>query len=95
MTCSPTSGRIVQVKFAKRTHSLSQIGDPSVQGEAGAPVLLLGPGSNQRDSGLQQPAIGIAAGARHSVVVNSLGQCITWGWSLYGEDDKGQLLKNR
>ena len=54
-------------------------------GESAAqPQLVLGPGSQHRDAGLLQPAVAVAAGARHSAVVNALGQCIAWGWSLYG-----------
>ncbi len=62
-----------------------QLGDPGAGPAAAAPLLVLGPGSAHRDSGLLQPAVGIAAGARHSCVVNALGQCLAWGWSLYGE----------
>lgn len=62
-----------------------QVGDASVAGEAPAPVLVLGPGSHHREAGMLQPAVAVAAGARHSVVVNALGQCLAWGWSLYGE----------
>ncbi len=62
-----------------------QLGEASLGDQSAIPTLVLGPGSQHRDAGLLQPAVGIAAGARHSCVVNTLGQCVAWGWSLYGE----------
>ncbi|KAL4458425.1 hypothetical protein ABPG75_013290 [Micractinium tetrahymenae] len=82
-----TSGDV----YAWGSNAEGQLGDGTTHSSA-APVLVAGPGSGARDAGLLQPATGIAAGARHSLAVNALGQCVAWGWGLHGQCGGGRSV---
>lgn len=64
----------------------------SVGDDSANPVLGLGPGTGSCYSSLAAPVVAIAAGARHSVAVNSQGQCLAWGWSLHGQCGTGEIV---
>lgn len=76
--------------FAWGSNAEGQLGSGSAGGASAAPVLVAGPSCGARDAALLSPATAIAAGARHSVAVNSLGQCLAWGWSLHGQCGTGK-----
>lgn len=67
-----------------------QLGVASAGKESDKPLLMLGPGSGHSDAALTQPVVAVAAGARHSAALNAAGQCLCWGWELYGEHEQGE-----
>ena len=73
--------------FAWGSNAEGQLGSSSTVASA-APVLVAGPSSQHRDAALLQPATAVACGARHSLALNALGQCLAWGWSLHGQCGK-------
>ena len=78
--------------YAWGSNAEGQLGDGTTGGSSAAPLLVAGPGSGARDAGLLQPTTAIAAGARHSLAVNTSGQCLAWGWSLHGQCGTGSAV---
>lgn len=77
--------------YAWGSNAEGQLGDGTTNASS-APVLVSGPGSGARDAGLLQPATAVAAGARHSLATNALGQCLAWGWGLHGQCGTGRSV---
>lgn len=77
--------------FAWGSNAEGQLGAGTGAASA-APVVVAGPGSGARDAGPLQPVTAIAAGARHSLAVNSQGQCLAWGWGLHGQCGTGRSV---
>ena len=80
--------------YAWGNNQEGQLGDSSAASSA-VPLLAAGPSSQQRDGGLLQPITAIACGARHSVAVNTLGQCLAWGWNLHGQCGSGRATPSQ
>lgn len=78
--------------FAWGSNAEGQLGTGAAGGASAAPALVAGPGCGARDAGLLQPVTAIAAGARHSLAVNALGQCLAWGWGLHGQCGSGRSV---
>lgn len=82
-----TSGDV----YAWGSNAEGQLGDGTTTSST-APQLVGGPSSGHRQTSLQQPATYVACGARHSLAINALGQCLAWGWSLHGQCGTGKAV---
>lgn len=76
--------------FAWGSNAEGQLGNGAAGGASAEPVAVAGPASGAADASVAAPVAAIAAGARHSVAVSSLGQCLAWGWSLHGQCGTGK-----
>ncbi len=76
--------------FAWGSNAEGQLGNGATGGASAEPVAVAGPASGAADASVAAPVATIAAGARHSVAVSSLGQCLAWGWSLHGQCGTGK-----
>ena len=76
--------------FAWGSNAEGQLGSSTAGAASAEPLAVAGPASGAADAAVAAPVTAIAAGARHSVAVNSQGQCLAWGWSLHGQCGTGK-----